>query len=201
MGNPRPIGILLVGAVVSALPCTGQSAPIAPASNPLATHAETREAVQRRVFSGPMASISAGGQARLLQIAERPQGLDSVRVVTFEGRPHLLLRTYESAYTCGIGGAGEPRRQGEAIAEVAFPILRNVGTADTAMSGPFGFAILVRLKVTGSCGNGNSDDSVSMYASADAARQFAAGQITGQQLIDRSSVLFGGNAVEVRLPK
>jgi hypothetical protein len=171
---------------------------LAVAADTIAVQSAAFDAVRRRVFSGAAGLMPVASQTRTLRNAQFLLRYDSVRVVTFEDRPHLQLTARESAYTCGIGPASDSRRLGEALQEAGFPIIRDVGRGNDSMSGAFGLAIVVALKAA-SCGNGGSGDVVTMFVSADAARQFAADEISDQDLVDRSSVIFKGKPTEVHL--
>lgn len=87
------------------------------------------------------------------------------------------------------------------IPSAAFPVLWNLGAADTTMSGAFGFAVRAHMKSNYSGVMEGSQDYVTIYALADAARQFAAGAIAGRELMARSIAMFNGNQVKLELAK
>lgn len=173
----------------------------APVADTVAVAAETRESVRRRLFSGAMAGISAAGQAKILLVVASRSGYHAVNTVDLDGRPYLEFQVIESTYTCTIGESSDPERQAAAIAETAFPVLWNLGAADSTMTGEFGFAIRVHMKRNYSCSTEGSPDFVTIYAPADAARRYATGAATGGELLARSVTMFNGNRVAVALPK
>ncbi len=168
------------------------------ASDTLAVQAAALRTVRERLFAAATETLPVTAQERIVHNVNFRMRYDSVKVLTFDDAPYLQIRTLESSYTCGIGSVGDPSRLGGAIDEVGFPILRDIGFGNDSLTGKLGFAVAISLKAVG-CGNGSAGDVVTLFASADAVRQFAAGEVTGQQLLDRSAVVFKGRRVEVLL--
>jgi len=171
------------------------------AADSSAVAATIREDVRQRLFRGAMAAVSPAGQTKILDVvASRLHG-DTVRTVDVDGRPYLIFRAIESTYTCTIGETTDAGREAQALAEVAFPDLWNLGRADSTLSGAFGFAIRVQMKLNYSCVTEGSRDFVTIYAPGDATRLYAAGAITGRELMARSIEMFNGKPVKLELAK
>ena len=170
------------------------------AADTLAVQTAAFDAVRQRVFGTAAGALPLDVQTRILRNGSFRARYDSVKVLSFEGRPYLQLTTHESSYTCGIGSANDPHRLGEAIEEVGFPVIRDVGFHNDSLSGPGWDSLSAKMSLKpADCGNGSSGDVVTLFVSADAVHQFTAGEVTGQQLLDRSAAVFKGKRVDVLL--
>jgi hypothetical protein len=173
---------------------------LAPAADSVAVRDSTSAAVQHRLFTGPLAAVSVAAQHAIMTVVASHLGRDPLTVATVEGRPYLILPTTESTYTCTVGAATDAERQGEALREVAFPLLWNLGAAMDSVGGAsFGFGVQVHMRQDYSCARQGSHNDLAIYTPAIDARRYAAGQLAELPLIHASIVMWNDRPVTVTL--
>lgn len=179
---------------------------LAPPSDSALVHHQADTAIARIVFAGQLAEISPAAQFRILAVADSVLRGDTLQIVRFQGRPYIMLRASPSGYVYNTSQTSEPERQAGTLNEVSFPLIRALGSTDSTLSPAFGFAVVTSVKSKQFGGdysflNSTARDEITLYVMADAARRLANAEITTQELVDQSVVLFHGNRIKVDLTK
>lgn len=202
----RPKGADLNLAIVLADTQHVLSKLLRPASDSEAVHSESLDAIRRRLFGRFDDSVPRQAQFRIVQTAEQLLQWDTVKVVPLQGRPYIEFNAPESDFVYNVNQTSEPERQAGVLNEIAFPIVRLLGASDPPLSSSFGFLIVATIKSKAlgekySWLNSTSRDKISVYVLGEVASRFAAAEITSQELVDRSVVMFKGNRIKVDLTK
>lgn len=175
----------------------------APAHDSQVVRDSSFSAVGARVFQGAFAAVDGPPRRRILEIAEASVHRDSLTVKRLQGRPYLLLRAPPSAVVYNANQTSEAERFAGALNDVAFPILRTIGQADSVAGDGYGYAIevMVPSKPFAERYAGTSYDHLVLYVQAKVARQFAEAELTTQDLIDASIVIANQNRIKVDLTR
>jgi len=149
--------------------------------------------------------LSQATRDRLLSIGVARQPWDTVTDVLQERR-YLRLRAPEPAYTYNNNQTSVAERQAGTINEVAFPLLKQLGGVAPSYPTSLGFVVVIAVKSKDMAGqyawlNSTAHDELRIYVPAAVAGAFARAEITNQDLVDKSVVLFKGNRIKVDLTK
>lgn len=142
---------------------------------------------------------------RLLAIGAASQLWDTVTDILQERR-YLRVTAPEPKYTYNNNQTSVAERQAGTINEVVFPLLKELGSVSPTYPAALGFLVVVGVRSKDMAGqyawlNSTAHDDLRIYVPAMVAGAFARAEITNQDLIDKSVVLFKGNRIKVDLLK
>jgi hypothetical protein len=149
--------------------------------------------------------LSQAARDRLMSVGADRQKWDTVTDVLQERR-YLRLTAPEPKYTYNNSQTSVAERQAGTINEVAFPLIKELGKASPSYPTSLGFVVVIAVKSKDMVGqyswlNPTAHDDLRIYVPATVAGEFARAEITNQDLVDKSVVLFKGNRIKVDLTK
>ncbi|HEY4100922.1 MAG TPA: hypothetical protein VGM20_08605 [Gemmatimonadales bacterium] len=127
-------------------------------------------------------------------------------VESWRGTRYLWVMAPEPKYTYNNNQTNEAERNAGTINEVAFPLIKKLGAAVTDSIPGAGFAVVIVVKHKDMAGryswlNSTAEDRLTIYVPADLAAKFSRADITAQDVVDGSIVMFKGNRIKVDLTK